>query len=283
MGPEQPEVGDRWVKFDRLTHGVHKNKFVGVFARPKVGKTRWLAGLLPVLAEQVPVGEVIRVFTFETSTQMWIQASAASLAGIPNPTFIETGELTPHQLKKYIDALGYLRDLPILYYDKPMSFDKLAMLVKAEKKEARPTFLWVLDHIGLVTDSGIGSDGYGGLRSLSRNLSYLCHDVCTGLVVGHLTRESVGGEPSLSSIAGTDNISRDLDEAFILHRVWDGLERPDGLLDDGEPVLLQVTSRHYAGGAMWIWWDRKSGQFRELTEEEADNLSDFKPPKKTKR
>lgn len=284
VGPEEPVEGDSWVTLDRVTHGLHRNKFVYLAARQKVGKTRFLAGILPNLAEQVPEGQVIRVFTFETTTAMWLQTSAATIAGIANPTYIDTGELTPEQLAKYLEALDYLDTLPILYYQKPIPFDKLRYLVEARKEGSRKTFVWVLDHIGLVSDSGIGEEGSSGLRGLSRNISYLCHDTATGIIVGHLNRASVGEEPTLASLAGSDNIGRDVDEAFFLYRVWDGRERPEGLLDDGEPVLLKVESRHYAGRSMWIWWDKRMGQFRELSEDEQDNLSQFKPPKKpTKR
>lgn len=279
-GPEHPVDGDTWLTFDRVTHGIHPHKFVYLAARQKVGKTRFLAGLLPNIAEQVPDEQVIRVFTFETSTKMWLQTSAATIAGIPDPTFIDTGELEEEQLDGYLKALDYLDTLPILYYETPMDFDHLRYLVEARKSGARKTFLWVLDHIGLVTDSGIGNDGSSGLRGLSRNISYLCHATATGIIVGHLNRASVGFEPSLASLAGSDNIGRDVDEAFILYRVWDGMERPEGLLDDGEPVLLKVESRHYAGRSMWIWWDKRMGQFRELSEDEQENISQFKPPKK---
>lgn len=275
--PEHPVEGDEWVMLDRITHGLHKNKFMGIFARPKVGKTRFVAGLLPNMAEQVPDGEVIRVFTFETTTQQWMQTSAATLAGIPDPSMADTGHLTDEQYSRYIDAIDYIDKLPIRYYDKPMSFGEISRLVRSKK---RPTFLWILDHFGLVTDSGIDSDGYGGVRALSRNISYLCHDVCTGIVVSHLTRVSVGNEPSLESVAHSDNISRDLDQAWFIHRIWDGHERPAGLLDDGEPVMLKVESRFSRGGIIWVWWDKLRGQFRELSKEEMQELGQFKPPKK---
>lgn len=270
ISPEEPQEGDEWITLDRLTHGSHTKKLVLVLARPKVGKTRFVAGLLPNLAEQVPEGQCIRVFTFETSVEEWIKVSACTIAGIPNPTSVDEGTTTEVEHGRYIEAIDYVVSLPIRYYGTPMGFAEVAKKVALKKV---PTFLWVLDHFGLVTDNGMERDGTGGLRALSRNLAVLCHEVATGYVIGHLNRTvNNSDEPTITSIGMTDSLGKDFDEAFLLWKPWDGQEKPpdEPALNAGEPVLLKVESRHYAGGRLWLWWDKGSGQFRPLPMEVED-------------
>lgn len=275
---EHPQDGDEWAGLDQRTHGMHRNKLVLILARPKVGKTRFIAGLLPNIAEQVPSGQCVRVFTFETSVEEWVKVSACTVAGIPNPTAVDEGTLTDEQLEAYLQAVDYVDSLPIRYYSTPLAFHELERRVRNKKV---PTFLWVLDHFGLVTDNGLDRDGTGGLRALSRNLAILCHEVATGIVIGHLNRTSVGGEPGIQSIALSDSFGKDFDEAWFLWKIWEGHERPKGLLDDGEPVMLKIESRHYAGGILWLWWDANMGQFRQLSPDEFEDMP--RPPRKRER
>lgn len=280
--PEHVGPKDEWVLLDRLTHGGQKKRMVALFARPKKGKSRFIAGLLPNVAEQVPQGQVIRVFTFEMSAKTWTKVSAAAIAAIPDPTKIDTGELTQEELERYNVALDYVETLPIELYDEALDYYGIEALVRVKKDENRPkTFLWVLDNFGLVKQNGYGRDEKNGSVALANDLQWLCQHVCTGIIIGHLTRMSAGTVPTLESIALTDQISRNVDDAFFIHRVWDGYDRPEGLLDDGEPVMLIYQSRHTQGGLVWLWWDSKLANFRELTSEEIQEIP--RPPRKKQR
>lgn len=270
--------GQQWVQLDHLTGGWQRNSYTVLAAYPKVGKSMFAAALIPFAAEQaVAEDKVVRVCTLETTEEVYMRRMAAIIADIPDPKNIRRGMLLPEEEEKYRAALKYLSSLPIefLSFGRDMSFEETmvpggsGVSIEDVKQFVRQgdTYLWIVDHIGLLRDTEQSKDTYTRTVSLNDKLTDLAHEECTGMVVTHLTRASRSGRPTLGSIAGADQIGRNLDVGFLIDRpMMDKELSPEEaeLYREGEPAFLQFYSRDEGLGVIPMWWRHGYASFREL-------------------
>lgn len=226
----------------------------------------------------------MRVITLEMDAEAYQRRMAAIIANVPDPIRIESGHLTTEERQRYHAALAHIMELPIEYYDEPMDFGVLSAIITASGKPKPPkTFWWVLDNFGLLRDLDGGKNAYGGMVSLANNVQMLCQRSATGMIVTHLNRASVGKRPSLESVAGTDQISRNADELLLLWRRFQDADIDPKILETGEPGELVCISRNRAGGIVPLWWEPTTAHYKELTIEEAELMDSVLPvvePKK---
>jgi hypothetical protein len=87
------------------------------------------------------------------------------------------------------------------------------------------------------------------------------------MVITHLTRASRGSRVTLGSIAGADQIGRNLDVGFLIDRpIMDrelSLEEVE-LYKEAEPAFLQFYSRDEGMGVVPMMWEHKYAAFKEL-------------------
>lgn len=290
--------GVQWTRLDKATGGIQPKTLGVLAARPKVGKSMLAAGWVPLIAEQaMNEGQVVRVVTLEMSWLSYQRRMAAILAQIRDPMNIRRGTITPEEVKRYNRALDQLASLPIEYLSNEtdlteaeamkrggsvITFDDVNRFVRARGGE--PTYWWLLDHIGLLSDLNSDGDVTKSIYYLANKLAGLAHQVATGLVITHLTRASVGAMPTIESIAGSDQVGRNADSIMLLSRPFMGATDPDdlALIEDGEPAFLQVYSRDEGGGLDVLLWDRHKASFSELVVPEGVEIPMPKSTKKKK-
>lgn len=271
--------GTQWAQLDHLSGGLQRKKYMVLAGYPKIGKSMWAAAVIPFVAEQAVVDDkVVRVCTLETTEEIYMGRMAAIIADILEPKNIRRGMLTADEERRYRSALKYLSSLPIefLSFGKDMTFKETMVPggsgvsiddVKNFVIGGGDTFWWVVDHIGLLRDVDGNKDTYTRTVNLNDKLTDLAHEECTGLVVTHLTRDSRGKRPTLGSIAGADQIGRNLDVGLLIDRpLMDRELSPEEAeaYRDGEPAFLQFYSRNEGMGVVPMWWRHGYASFREL-------------------
>lgn len=265
--------GDAWPTLNKITGGIQEYKMQFLYARMKHGKSNIAAGLLPYIAEQaVDAGKVVRVVSLEMSKTMYVRRMAAILAKVPDPTRILRGQWEEQEeaYTRYVQALQYVKTLPIIFWDKPMDTASLERFIAGEfhakNKPARETFWWVLDHVGLLTNLSGTTAQYQDQVATANAVMQICHDISTGLIIGHANRAGKDGVPSLSNISGTDQWGKNLDEAWALWRPLMGqiVGEDDGEESGQEPAIMQITQRDGPGGNVMLVWDRHYAQFKEV-------------------
>jgi DnaB helicase-like protein len=270
---ERPTKGDKFVRLDTITHGTQRNKMIYLGGRPKSGKSMLLAGILPNLAEQCPPGEMIRLISLEMSAGAYVERMASILSGVTNASGIHTGYIDPDELVRYCEAVEYISSLPLEIIDKA-TLNEISGIIS--NKDV-PTYLWALDNFGLIS----GTE-HRDIGSAANVIQQLCQHVATGIIIGHLNRASVGKRPTMESIAGSDQLGRNFDEAWLLWKVLDGLEIDPSMIEDGEAAELVVISRASMGGIDHLWWDKKTASFSEMTPEQVEAMPAPAPAKKGK-
>ena len=269
---------------NRLTGGPQANHFMVLASRPKVGKSMLVSGWLPWIAHQAAQqGKVVRVVTLETTMASYQSRSAAMLARLNDPLNIRRGMLNKDEVDRYYRALAKLRDLPIEYLSNERDLDmtpEQAMrdgasgvsLVDIRKFVAqRDTFLWVIDHIGLIATDTYSADRMVGITN---GLTDLAHKFVGGIAITHLTRASVGGIPSIESLSSTDQLGRNADALYLIYRPFavrtgltpEQLATIDGF--GGDPGAIFFKSRDEGAGTVGVVWKSGLASFVEADWEE---------------
>lgn len=274
------DYGPEWPRWNALTSGPQEKTFTLLMARPKVGKSVLVSQWLPDLALQAQdAGKVVRVVTLETTMKTYQRRAAARLAKITDPLRIRKGLLEPEEAKRYRLALKTLSQLPIEYLSN--EYDMTEEQTMREGNSAigmgqieafvrKPdTFLWIIDHIGLINrKSTTRSDQQ--LGEIADRLAYISNRYVGGIGISHLNRDSLGGGlPSFENIAGTDVLGRNAGALYFLWRPF--FETRTRTPEDvqmmeamgGDPGLLIFYSRDEGYGQTGIFWKRELVSFEE--------------------
>lgn len=275
--------GEAWKQLDVMSGGMQEYNLQVLAARPKVGKSMWVSGIIPFVAEQaVEVDKIVRIVTLETTEEAYLMRIAAIMAKINDPMNIRRGKLTPEEATRYKKALKRLQSLPIefLAIGRELEFEETMIpgnsgvttndvwdFVRGNRSREGETFWWVLDHAGLLKNVTQSKDVTSGIVSVIDSMTNLAHSVVTGMVITHLTRASVGGKVTLASLAGADQWGRNLDVGLLIERpMMDRELEPEdvALFDEGEPAFMHFFSRNENMGVIPMMWKHKQASFEEL-------------------
>lgn len=243
---------------------------------------------LPDLARQArDAQKVVRVVTLETTVKTYQRRAAARLAHITDPLRIRKGLLDDTESKRYRLALKTMSQLPIDYlsneYD--MSEDEamqsgssqIGMSVIEEFIRQPNTFMWIIDHIGLINRRSTSGRADEQMASIADRLAYISNRYVGGIGISHLNRESLdGGLPSFENIAGTDVLGRNAGALYFLWRPFfesrtrtpEDVQMMDAM--GGDPGLLIFFSRDEGYGQTGIFWNRDLVSFEESDTREED-------------
>jgi len=231
---------------------------------------------------------VLRVVTLETTMGTYLGRTAANLAGIRDPLRVRAGTLDSQERKDYKLALRTMNGLPIEFlsneYD--MSEEETFQarysgigLTEIEEFVRQPdTFLWVVDHAGLInrqTVSGRGNTEQ--LEHIANKLTLIANRYVGGIAISHLNRSSLdGGTPSFENIAGTDTFGRNAGAIYFLWRpFFESRNRTPEDLEmmramGGDPGLIIFKSRSEGNGSVGIFWNNELAGFEESDNDEED-------------
>ncbi len=155
----------------------------------------------------------------------------------------------------------------------PITYQDVAAFIQGNSKfyakgRSTDTYWWLLDHIGLLNDIDTSGDITRSIYTLANKLAGLCHRVAAGMTITHLNRASVGGLPSIESIAGSDQVGRAADAILLLTRPFFELgelsAEDQELIKEGEPAFLKFYSRDEGSGLDVLLWDAGRATFDEM-------------------
>ncbi len=287
--------GDDWANMDHMTGGLQPRTMAVLAARPKVGKSMLAAIWVPYIAEQALMEDrVVRLVTLEMTAIANQRRMAAIMAKIRDPLNIRRGHMSLQEYEEYNNALNWLATLPIEYLssgvdmseeeamrvgNSPITFDEVAFFIRGQAESTQlseyagvETYWWLLDHIGLLNDLNMKGDIQASIYNLANKLAQLAHSCCAGMVITHLTRASVGFEPTIESIANSDQVGKNADQLFFLWRPF--LQAKDAgklsaeqmsanIAAGGEPAFLKFVSRDEGSGVVPLWWRYEYATFVE--------------------
>ncbi len=216
---------------DKLTGGIEKYMHVLV-SRPNVGKSAFAAQVAINAAEFIQAHneeehdtQWVGVITSEMAATAYQRRMACILSGVDNNA-MKNGFLNYHEQERqqayeeFIAAVNYVAQLPLRFIGGTVSVAEIGRFVLGTRQQPERCALFILDHIGLVTDTE-NSTNARALDTVSKRLRSLCQQYVPGLILGHINRESLqtaSAEPSLNHVAGADQICRDADWVIAPHR-----------------------------------------------------------------
>lgn len=281
--------GPKWPKLNKLTRGLQDKTFTLLLARQKVGKSTLISQFLPEWGVQAKeAGKVLRVVTLETTMLTYLGRTAAQLAGIKDPLRIRAGMLTVPEQKDYGLALRTLEALPIEFLSNEIDLtEKETMIggfsgIGMDQIEAfvrqDDTFLWVVDHVGLINRQGVGGKGTTEqLEGIANRLTIIANRYVGGIGIHHLNRSSLdGGTPGFENIAGTDVFGRNAGAIYWIWRPF--FESRNRTAEDlemmramgGDPGLILFKSRSEGNGSVGMFWSNELAAFEESDNDEED-------------
>lgn len=280
--------GDSWPKLNILTRGLQHKTFTVLAARPKVGKSTLISQFIPDFAIQArDARKVLRIVTLETTMATYLQRTAAQLAGIKEPLRIRAGMLDKQERRDYALALQTLRDLPIEFLSNEYDlseretyqpgFSAIGMRNIEEFVRQDDTFLWVVDHAGLINRQDQGRGTTEQLEAIANRLTFIATRYVGGIAITHLNRMSLaGGMPSFENLAGTDVFGRNAGQLYFLWRpFFEARNRTPEDLEmikamGGDPGLIIFKSRSEGNGSVGIFWNTELAAFEESDIREED-------------
>lgn len=271
-----------------LTRGLQKNTFTLFLARQKVGKSTFISQMLPEWGTQAKdAGKTLRIITLETTMTTYLGRTAANLAGIKDPLRVRAGMLNTDEFNNYKRALETIRDLPIEFLSNEVDLSEKETMIggysgigidQIEKFVRKSdTFLWVVDHVGLINRQGQGKGTTEQLEQIANRLTLIANRYVGGIAIHHLNRNSLdGGTPSFENIAGSDVFGRNAGAIYFLWRPFfesrnrtpEDLEMMNAM--GGDPGLIIFKSRSEGNGSVGIFWSNEYAAFEESDTREED-------------
>lgn len=200
-----------FTRFDELTDGFHESEIFIVAGAPSTGKTA--LGLQIVQRILKPLDEsAVLVLSMEMPRRALLNRLACSIAGVPVNLY-RRGQLQPKQRVALMEALEYLKLLPI-WVDDNTGLSPVRMRMKIENVlRVQPLKLIVLDYIQLSTSNS---------TSKYENENSKLTEVCIGiqqiakelkvpwLILSQLSRadRKLGLRPGLHSLRGSGTIEQ---------------------------------------------------------------------------
>lgn len=216
---------------DGMTGGIVNVMHVLV-SRPGFGKSAAAGQFAGNGAENIKAsskysGRRVVVFTSEMAPSSYYRRMGCALSGVNNNDVKDGFVNYSNEMQRrnardtFYDAIEFIEKLPLVFKPGRVSVDDIVRTVIGDGSSNNPeTAFWILDHIGLVTD---GFDSYNrrALDQVSTRLQNLSQNCCGGLILGHINRgnqDKADKEPTLETVAGSDQICRDADWLFAIHR-----------------------------------------------------------------
>lgn len=258
-------VPSGFTQMDNLLSGFQKSDLVIVGARPSVGKTSLVLGMLAhaAIKHNVPVG----VFSIEMSREQIIDRIIAAEAGVPLWK-LRTGKLRDENDFSLIqNALDTLSRAPIYVDDSP-SPSILQMRAMARRLQAEHGLgLIVVDYLQLIQPR-TGSDNIvSQITEISRGLKALAREVNVPVIAlsqlsrGVENRES--GVPRLADLRDSGSIEQDADVVIFIHRK----DKNKVGLDPAEENMAElIIAKHRNGplGTVQVRFDPDTVTFRNI-------------------
>lgn len=253
------------VDLDRITGGLRKGDLDIVAARPGMGKTSFLLGIVKHVAKQ---GKAVGFLSFEQSARSLTTRLLTAECGIPYND-LDDGRVREDQMPAYVQAIGTVGEWPIIFQD-----DTSLRNVYKACNAARQMWLdfgielLVVDYLQLM----IAPSGHdkrvenrnqeiaiitGELKSLARELDIPVFVAC------QLNRAVEGRSdkrPMLSDLRDSGSIEQDIDLGMFIYRA----EYYDHNAEEGHRSEIDIPkNRNGQTGTIDVIWFGETMQFKD--------------------
>lgn len=216
-------VPSGWARYDKLTHGFHRQELTIVGGRPSMGKTAWVGSLIDNVGRKQQ--RRIAVFSLEQRKQSLLSRLLCGRAMASLQRF-NAGESTTEERRYIADALEEFRKAPI-FWDGYSGMTVTEMRNKARRliREGGPLDLMVVDQLSHMGSSdfyrkGMQRDEIQGMKA--EHLFKLAQELGLPVVaMSQIKRESTknkDAKPTLADLAESGQLEGHADNVVFLHR-----------------------------------------------------------------
>ena len=200
---------------DHRLSGLHPGSYYLVGARPSVGKTSFVTGIMLHAAQ---VGTKVAMFSLEMTADEIAMRAACSVAGVSSMKF-RRNLLQDADWSNLVAAQEKLSDLPITIYDEGV---ETPHAVAARCRRERDLGLVIIDYVGLMRwpkDAGTRNDELTEISaSLKRMAKRLRVPVLVCAQLNRKLEERKDRKPVLSDLRDSGSLEQDADVVMLLHR-----------------------------------------------------------------
>lgn len=265
---EQTVIETPYPSLNRMTGGMKPGQIWYLAARPKNGKS---AHLVNMVKRAVLDGCRVKFFSLEMSepeVRARFHAILARHYGYKDITLtaIRDRKVDKHAYKTFVGELQEkLEDCGgALDIHTPRQGMVTPSVIGAGADEYHMT---ALDYIGLTRlDGGGRTQDWQNLAAISNDLKLMAgmHNT-TMLVASQINREGEAGKepPKLHNLAGSDALGQDGDVVLTMRK----------MPHDVASCFSVEGNRHGPGGKFYTRFDPDTGDFTEITQEQADDMA----------
>lgn len=252
-------------QLDNILSGFQKSDLVIVGARPSVGKTSLVLGMMAhaAIKHNIPVG----IFSIEMSREQVIDRIIAAEAGVALWK-LRTGKLRDEQDFELIQhSLDTLSRAPI-YVDDTPSPSILQMRAMARRLQAEHGLAMIIvDYLQLIQPRTSSDNVVSQITEISRGLKALARELNVPVIAlsqlsrGVESRDS--GIPRLSDLRDSGSIEQDADVVMFIYRKDRNKVGLDPV-DENTAELIVAKHRNGPLGTVKVKFDPDTAQFRPL-------------------
>lgn len=258
-----------YTDYDRLLDGIDIETYAIIAARPSMGKSSLMVGIILNMAM---AGKKVLVFSLEMSAEIVVLRLLSYLAKVP-VSDIRKGRMTPEQWQAYDEAKKTLAGLKIFVDDTPGT-TPAQMRTKMRKQLLSDGLdIAMIDYLQLM-ESGTPA------RNIEQETSQISKatkatNKLLGVPIIALAQLSRGVEgrgdkrPTLSDLRGSGAIEQDADTVTFIYR--DAYYNPDTTERLNIAELIIAKNRNGPTGVVDLYWHGQLMAFRDL-QRQAINL-----------
>jgi replicative DNA helicase len=270
---------------DKITGGMGEDWNVLIASRPGWGKSALAVSFAENMARYYRdngIEKWVKIASYEMSPEAYLSRVACGKSGVSDME-LKRGTVNDLDLQRYFRVLDDLAELPIEYTKARSTFNEFAHFVLDEE---HPCGVWVLDHVGLLSDvSRNATNTTGALKVVANSIQRLCqHYKKPGLVVCHMNRKSLeneGGRARLDNLGGADELGKNADLALSIYRPNLALKLPEDLANEPEYCFIDIIkNRHGPSMSVPVYWYPERTLFLETGRQEQDKKKDEQPKRR---
>lgn len=218
----QPKFGIQtgYRDLDQITGGLQRTDLIILAARPGVGKTSLMMGIVDGVCAN---DELAAVFSLEMGRDQLVNRLVSMHTGIDSQR-LRRGIIGTNELPRVADAMNRLKDYP-LWIDDTAARTVYEIRTQAQRCIAQngPLGLITVDYLGLMK----ASDRYAGQKvnevsELSAGLKAIAKELDCPVLALHQLSRAVEGRPShvpmLSDLRDSGSVEQDADIVMFIYR-----------------------------------------------------------------
>ena len=243
QGKEITGVPTGFGRLDNMSSGLYVGGLNIIAARPSVGKTAMLCNI--VLHACIRAGIKTTVFSLETTAQKLVDRIAASACDISAGTFRDGDQQSERNMTKMAAFSAKLAHCELTLSKDVFDCGSICSMIARHAELG--TKLFLVDYVQIVGTSGRGRNeprtyAVGSVATELKQAA-IRHNVCIVALAQLKRSDDESSYPTANDIADSDQLFRDADLMWLLHR-------PDRIKEPTEGVVVVAKNKDGEVGAV---------------------------------